>query len=186
MFQVLIFTFAVFLTYSWCFGFSLSMKHKREKPRMRLEGSEGKEQVRGREPAGGWGRLRYGPGLHSTHNRRLIPNSEAPSPHNRVAWMSPASGNFSRECALYKEWLERSPGRHVYQGSQLQGPGAPGRPAQSRESPAGSQAAIKAQQAAKGTKQAERVVGAGRGVRAATSPAKSTVAVRALSVASRR
>lgn len=33
LFQVLIFTFAVFLIYSWCFGFSLSMKHKREKPR---------------------------------------------------------------------------------------------------------------------------------------------------------
>lgn len=36
------------------------------------------------------------------------------------------------------------------------------------------------------TKQAECVVGAGRGVRVATSPEKSTVAVRALSVASRR
>ena len=47
--------------------------------------------------------------------------------------MFPGWGNFSRECALYEEWLQRSPGRHVHPGSQLQGTWGPGRPAQSRE-----------------------------------------------------
>lgn len=90
---------------------------------MRLEGREGKERVRVREPAGGWGRLRYR--VHSTYHHKLIPNSEAPSPHNRVAWMFPAWGRFSRESALYKEWLEGSPERHVYQQTQLQGTWGP-------------------------------------------------------------
>lgn len=70
-----------------------------------------------------------------------------PSPHNRVAWMLPAQGSFSRENVLCAGSSGRgAPGGVCTRGANFGGHGAWGRPAHSTESPAGLSGSIKTQQ----------------------------------------